>query len=166
MSTTASLILHTGSYTWATDVKWDGYLSNVGKKLVKYYNHLSVVQPLVHGGSLMALEQTSGYPALGATDEEIEALYKEIEGHTWRTNELPGVSVYFHRDAKESWEVCKYRTYDSLQDAIVHEDGNYVYLWHEPTERWYWVNWKRNPNLQSQAHPILGVPLTLELCPA
>lgn len=160
MSTTASIIFHDGLNTWANDVNFDGYPAGVGRVLVEHYVARETIGPMVHGGSLSLLAPISGYPATDSTDAQKEELARLLEGHAWGSRERWGVSVYYHRDRKESWDVCKYRTYNSIAEAISGESQNYVYLWFN--EEWYLVNWhplrKGLDHLAEQA-TSLGIPV-------
>lgn len=170
MGTSASIICHDGINTWATDVHYDGDLRSAGRMLNQHYTRIETIRPLVHGGQLSGLFQISGYPATDATDAEIEELAEFMAPHRFKTNELAGVSVYYHRDRKDPWEVCTYRTHQSLSEAVEYECGysNYVYLWHEPTRRWYWVDVERHAKKVKAAvlvarQPVVGAPLSIAL---
>jgi len=168
MGTSASIICHTGSYTWANDVHYDGDLSHVGLLLVNAYPRLEVIQPLVHGGSMSGLAAMSGYPALDDDDREKMRMAEIMRTHHDRPYMKNLVSVYYHRDKKEPWDLCKYRTYNSLAEAIKGETCDYVYVWHEPTQRWYWANCEQHPRsltskILAARQPVVGVPLSIAL---
>ena len=113
MSTNATISIKKDGRVHYVYCHWDGYISDVGQLLFKYYNTLSKVKELVALGNISSLDKSIACP----------------EGHSFDTR-IKGYTTFYGRDRGETeQEACV--VFMQAYKAREYSEQEYNYLFYK-----------------------------------
>ena len=113
MATRSCIGVQCGNKIVAIYAHWDGYVSNMGRKLNEYHNSLSKAIALVSRGDLSSigtsLEECQFYnePNGGSNFQE----FKSVEDFTSHYVDCGCEYAYLYSTKTEAWQVCRLSSY-------------------------------------------------------
>lgn len=115
MSTRSTIAYQDASGIHAIYCHWDGYPQHNGDLLLHHYTLPERIKELIALGDISVLQPR--LRPLGCQKHSFEA-------------PVPNVTVAYHRDRNEPWDIVKPRTYQTVDEFLRTEGGNdYYYLW-------------------------------------
>ena len=103
---------------------WDGYPDHNGRILKQYYNTINKVNKLLSMGNLVLLGEKIGRK---------QDLYT-----TTHREQVPGWTISYHRDVRQSWEDAKPKVVNNdieLMEIADWDNVNYIYIF-ERNRKW------------------------------
>lgn len=120
MSTNSTIAVETlDGYVFQVYCHWDGYLSNNGKILLRFYSDRSKVEDLIAKGDISSLGDTISATHFYEDPKELPLNYDSIEQYHNDLNTKEEYNYIFTKDDK--WLVCFDKEFLELDKALVIE---------------------------------------------